>query len=78
MVWSDVFKDLQSPLVLLLLGFLLTTVLGGFVASKLQETAWERRTKLELFLKRYEEGTALLDELSSLVDRRFFALQRFY
>jgi hypothetical protein len=60
----------------ILVGFVLTTVIGGFFGAWLQGTAWERQTQAALFQKRYEEGTKFLDDLSDLIGKRYFFLQR--
>ena len=75
-ILTAILQALQSPLGLLLLGFCLTTVLGGLLTTRLQRALWERQTRLEVFRRRYEEGTVFLDQLSSLIDRRLFGLQR--
>jgi hypothetical protein len=72
-----VWKFVNTPLGLLLLGFSFTTVLGGILTARLQQMSWERQTQLALFEKRYDEGAKLLDELSNLVGRRYFLLQRY-
>src|SRR4051794_14910918 len=66
----------NSQLGLLLLGFAFTSVAGGVFARWLQEKSWYRQTKVDLFRKRYEEGVQFLDELSELIGKRSFALQR--
>ena len=68
---------LNSKLVLLILAFVLTTLAGGFLSSSLQRALWQRQTRVDLFRKRYEEGTKFLDDLSRLVGKRFYQLQRF-
>jgi hypothetical protein len=67
---------INSNFFLLLLGFLFTTIAGAVLSNKLQRASWDRQTRLDLFKKRYEEGIQFLDSLSSLIGRRFFALQR--
>jgi hypothetical protein len=71
-----IWEFINSNFFLLLLGFLFTTFAGAFLSNKLQKASWERQMRLDLFKKRYEEGTQFLDSLSSLIGRRFFALQR--
>jgi hypothetical protein len=60
----------------ILVGFVFTTVLGGFLGAGLQRKGWERQTQAALFQKRYEEGVKFLDDLSDLIGRRYFLLQR--
>jgi len=68
---------LNSSFVLLVSGFVLTTILGGLLSLWFQRASWKRQTRVDLFRKRYEEGTQFLDELSDHIGKRFFALQRF-
>ena len=72
-----VWKFVNTPLGLLLLGFTFTTVMGGILTAHLQQMSWERQAKLALFEKRYDEGVKFLDELSDLIGRRYFLLQRY-
>jgi hypothetical protein len=67
---------LNSPFGLLISGFALTTLAGGFLSSWIQRATWNRQTRVELFRQRYQEGTKFLDELSDHIGQRFFAMQR--
>jgi hypothetical protein len=60
----------------LLFGFLFTTVVGGVLAYLFQWFSWRRQARIDLFRQRYAEGTQLLEQLSSIVDKRYFRLQR--
>src|SRR5262245_32401619 len=60
----------------LLFGFALTTVVGGFLAYIFQWLSWRRQVRIDLFRQRYVEGTQLLEQLSSIIDKRYFRLQR--
>lgn len=57
-------------------GFFLTTVIGSALAFLFQRLSWRRQARTELFRQRYLDGTKLLEELSNLIDRRYFRLQR--
>ena len=61
----------------LVLGFILTTVGGAYITWLLSTRSWSRQTKIDLYRKRYDEGTAFLDDFSNAVGRRFFMMQRF-
>lgn len=71
-----VWEILNSEFTLVLLGFAFTSVVGGLFARSLQERSWKRQTQVNLFRRRYEEGIQFLDEISKLIGRRSFALQR--
>jgi hypothetical protein len=59
-----------------IVGFVLTTILGGLFTWRLGVLSGARQARLELFRKRYDEGTALLSDVSCLLDTRCFTLQR--
>ena len=61
----------------LILGFVLTTVGGASLTWLLTTHSWSRQTKLELYRKRFDEGTEFLDQFSKAVGERFFLMQRF-
>jgi hypothetical protein len=69
---------LSDKLVIVIATFLLTTVLGAFWASLLKTSSWKRETKLDMYRKRYNEGTKLLENLSLLIGKRFYAIQRLF
>jgi hypothetical protein len=73
---QTIWQILNSKLVLLVIGFALTTALGAALSSWLQTASWKRQTRVDLFRKRYEEGTTFLDDLSDRIGGRAFALQR--
>lgn len=69
------WEFLNSKFGLLIVGFILTTILGAFLSALVQHSSWRRQTRLELFRRRYDEGTAFLNELAKLIGKRFFLLQ---
>ena len=71
-LWSAAATD-QGKLIL---GFLLTTVAGGILASLFQWLSWRREVRIDLYRQRYAEGTELLEQLSSIIDRRYFRMQQ--
>ena len=62
---------------LLILGFLFTTVLGGFLGFFLKKRSWKLETEHSLHKARYDEGIAFLDGLSEQAGKRFFLVQRY-
>jgi hypothetical protein len=73
---NELWRALGTEQGKLLFGFALTTVVGGLFAYVFQWLSWRRQVRIDLFRQRYIEGTQLLEHLSSLVDRRYFRLQR--
>jgi hypothetical protein len=74
---SGLWEVLNSNFAVMLGAFVLTTILGSWLATVLQHGAWRRQTRIELLRERYSEGTALLECLSQLIGHRFFAAQRY-
>jgi len=67
---------LTDKVKLLFLGFLLTTVLGGVVGYLMNKRSWQVETEHALHKARYDEGVEFLDELSNMIGRRYYLLQR--
>ena len=61
----------------LILSFILTTVGGASLTWLLTTRSWSRQTKLELYRRRFDEGTEFLDQFSKAVGERFVLMQRF-
>jgi hypothetical protein len=59
-----------------LIGFLLTTIAGGLLGFYLSRTKWKTETGHAIYRAFFDEGIKFLDELSELVGRRFFLLDR--
>lgn len=72
----EFWRLLNSDLGLLVLGFVFTTVAGTLLTRVLQDRAWHRQTRVDLFRKRHEQGVDLLDQVSRLIGARTFTLQR--
>jgi hypothetical protein len=69
---------MSETTLLVILGFLLTTVLGGFWGFLLKKRSWQIETEHSIHKARFDEGTKFLDALSKQVGQRFFLLQRFF
>jgi len=68
---------MSEKIALLILGFVLTTVFGGFLGYLLKQRSWQIETEHSLHKTRYDEGVKFLDGLSDQTGRRFYLLQRF-
>jgi hypothetical protein len=75
-LFGELWRTLGSDQGKLLAGFVLTTVIGGVLAYLFQSLSWRRQVRIDLFRQRYVEGTQLLEQVSSMVDKRYFRLQR--
>ncbi|MBU4263696.1 MAG: hypothetical protein KKC76_17715 [Proteobacteria bacterium] len=94
MSWhSRLWSFLNSGIGLLLFGFGITTIVGGLFADSVQRRTWERQIALEQARQDYEwersmrfellraklkEGQESLEEISDLINLRFFRMQRVF
>lgn len=84
---------LNSNFFLLILGFVLSTILGTFLSDRLQTRAWERQKKVEkerqdyewkrekkfeILKRKLDDGQSTLEEISDLINVRFYRLQNTY
>ena len=67
---------MEEKLVLALMGFLLTTIIGGLFGSFLTRRKWRTETEHVIYRAFFDEGIKFLDEISELIGRRFFLLNR--
>jgi hypothetical protein len=68
----------ENQVMLAVFSFLLTTLLGSVVGYFWSTRTWNRQTRIDLHRQRYAEGTKFLDDLSQLVGRRHYLLQRLF
>jgi len=67
-----------AQLVLLVAGFLLTTVLGGILASWLQQRSWEHQQQARLAEEAQRRADAVCHSLSELLDKRLYRMLRLF
>jgi hypothetical protein len=92
-VLSKIWKVLNERFTLLLVGFALTTVVGGLLTSHIQNETWKRQTELErqrrdyewerqkrfeLLRVRIDEGLKALESISDTANRRLYRLERVF
>jgi hypothetical protein len=69
---------MSETLLTVILGFVLTTVLGGFLGYVLQRRSWAHQYRVQAAADRREKATLLFDELSRLLDKRLYRMRRLY
>jgi hypothetical protein len=72
-LWVSLGDD---KVALLLIGFLLTGVTGTYINARFQQESWERQKRFEILKFKLDSGFALVEELASSINNRFFGLQR--
>jgi hypothetical protein len=85
-----VLKFLNSQIGLLVLGFLFTSVIGTILSEQIQRqsyerqikleddrqnTTWRRDKKFEILKRQLDEGQSSLEEISDVINTRFYRLQ---
>lgn len=69
---------LNSKFSILLLGFILTGVLGTYLTNKRQSEEWKKEKKFEIIKRKLDEGQSSLEKISDLINLRFYRLQNVY
>lgn len=67
-----------SVVVSVVLGFVLTTVVGGWWATRLQDRSWERQNDLRQKEDAVKRAATTADELLRLLDKRLYRMRRLY
>lgn len=88
---SVVVRFLNSQMGLLIVGFVFTSIVGSYLSEKIQEqnfekqsqlenerqiSAWKRDKKFEILKRQLDEGQSSLEEISDLINLRFYRLQK--
>ena len=63
-------------LVLLLIGLIFTSVVGGYFGYRFQESSWKHRQEAELRESERVEATKIFEKMSSLMDTRLYRMRR--
>jgi hypothetical protein len=67
----------MSQLLLLVVGFLLTTVVGGLLGYFFQKRAWDHQHDVTVESSHREAAFAVFEELSTLMDKRLYRMRVF-
>ena len=69
-------RFLTHPVTLLAIATVFATLAGAWLTNYYQERAWVREKQFETFRQGYREALELVDELSEVMSRRVFGLNR--
>jgi hypothetical protein len=69
---------LVNEIIPLFVGFLLTTVLGGFLGTWLQQRNWKHQYDAKLREDELRRADDVCHQVSKLLDRRLYRMRRFY
>jgi hypothetical protein len=67
-----------DQVVLLVLGFILTTVLGGLLGYVFQRRAWSHQFEVQRSVSERDAASSALEELSTLLDKRRYRMLLIY
>lgn len=68
----------MTDVIAIALGFVLTTVVGGWWAARLQERSWDRQNERRLDEDEQQRAAAACEEISRLLDKRLYRMQRLF
>lgn len=68
----------MSSLVPIVVGFLLTSVLGGLLGSWLQQRTWDHQRTVTLSDRELEAADSVCQDISKLLDKRLYRMLRLY
>lgn len=69
-------RFLAHPVTLLAIATVFATIAGAWLTNYYQERAWIREKQFETFRYTFDEGLKLVDELSEVMSKRLFGLNR--
>jgi hypothetical protein len=69
---------LANDIIPLVVGFVLTTVLGGLLGAFLQWRTWKRQNEVQLRQDELHRAGDVCHEVSKLLDKRLYRMRRFY
>lgn len=61
--------------VILFVGFILTTVMGGFLSYYVQERSWKHQHEASLLQQEQQAATKVFEEISRLMDKRLYCMR---
>ena len=68
----------MSDVIPIVLGFVLTTVVGGAWAARLQARSWDRQNDLRLKEDEQQRAATACEEVSRLLDKRLYRMRRLF
>ena len=69
---------LANEIIALVVGFVLTTVLGGWLGAGLQRRTWDHQNEVQLRQDELRRADDVCHSVSTLLDKRLYRMRRFY
>jgi hypothetical protein len=67
-----------AEIISIVIGFVLTTLVGGWWARRLQDRSWDRQNELRLNEDEAKLASEVCHRLSTLLDKRLYRMRRLY
>ena len=67
-----------NQIILILIGFFLTTVCGSIIGYILQDRAWDKQNRSNILMFERELAEKAFSDISSLIDERMYVMRRVY
>src|SRR4051812_2905297 len=68
----------MNEIIAIVLGFVLTTIAGGWWAARLQERSWVRQNHVRMQDEERQRAAAACQAITSLLDKRLYRMQRLF
>ena len=76
MMLNHIYKIIESKIGLLVIGFILTTLVGTYINEKYHQKTWEERQNSELLKRKLDKQESLVNDVSTMISNRAFRLER--
>jgi len=75
-MFDKIWKVLNSNLIILLIGFILSGLVGTYINDKYQRATFQREKKFLILSKSIEDSSKFIEQISGRINKRFFGIQR--
>lgn len=65
-----------NDLILLLIGFILTSIVGGFISFMIQNRSWDHQYNQTLLQSEKQKAESVFTDVSSLMDNRIYKMRK--
>jgi len=75
---NKIIGIINSKIFLLILGFVLTGLVGSCLNQRFQEETWKRQTSYEVMKKQLDQTYKVIEEITLHVNERFYSMQKVF
>ena len=74
----NIINVLNSKIILLITGFILTGIVGSFLNHQFQKETWRQQTHYEIAKRRLDQAREAVEEVLLQASKRFYAMQKVF